>query len=208
MLNSMKAFLASSPELNETQLSELLKLVGKEKADKVLVITTAVVPYGLDPRPDWVDRQLEPLQKISNELVETTLEDGDFSPEDLTEYDFVFVSGGNTFYLAYRLQETGWDKKLTDFINGGSVYAGSSAGSIVLMGNIEHFSPADDPAKAPKICSGLSLIQEAVIPHADSEKYKELMGGIADNYRKEGYEVIALNDDQVFVIDGEEKKIV
>jgi dipeptidase E len=204
----MKVFLASSPSLSEVQTSELLQLVGKEKADKVLVITTAVVPYGLDPRPEWVDKQLEPLKEICNELVETTLEDGDLTPESLEEYDFVFVSGGNTFYLAYRLQETGWDKKLTEYIEAGGVYAGSSAGSIILMDNIEHFSPADDPAKAPKICPGLSLIKEAVIPHADSEKYAELMGGISDNYRKDGYEVIALNDDQVFVIDGAENKIV
>lgn len=204
----MKAFLASSPNLSKTQTDELLRLIGKGKANKVLVITAAVVPYGLDPRPDWVDKQLEPLQEICNELVETTLEDGDFVPEDLDGYDFVFVSGGNTFYLAYRLQETGWDKKLIEYINNGGVYSGSSAGSIVLMGNIEHFSPADDPSKAPKICSGLCLIEEAIIPHADSEKYGELMRGIADNYRNDGYEVILLNDDQVLVIDGESKKLI
>jgi dipeptidase E len=204
----MKAFLASSPSLSGAQTGELLRLVGKEKADKVLVITAAVVPYGLDPRPEWVDKQLEPLQEISGELVETTLEDGAFVPDSLDEYDFVFVSGGNTFYLAYRLQETGWDQKLVEYINNGGVYSGSSAGSIVLMDNIEHFSPADDPAKAPRVCGGLNLIKEAVIPHADSEKYKELMDGIADNYRKDGLEVISLNDDQVLVIDGIEKKIV
>lgn len=204
----MKAFLASSPNLNKTQTDELLRLIGKEKADKVLVITAAVVPYGLNPRPDWVDKQLEPLQEICNELVETTLEDGDFVPEELDGYDFVFVSGGNTFYLAYRLQVTGWDKKLIEYINNGGVYSGSSAGSIVLMDNIEHFSPADDPSKAPKVCSGLSLIKEAIIPHVDSEKYGELMQGIADNYCNDDYEVISLNDGQVFVIDGEEKKIV
>lgn len=204
----MKAFLASSPSLSEAQTNELLKLIGKDKADKVLVITAAVVPYGLDPRPDWVDLQLEPLQEICNELVETTLEDGDFVPEDLTQYDLVFVSGGNTFYLAYRLQDTGWNKKIIEYIGNGGVYSGSSAGSIILMDNIKHFSSADDPAKAPKVCPGLSLIKEAVIPHADSEKYAELMSGIADNYQKDGYEITTLNDDQVLVIDGEEKKIV
>jgi len=204
----MKAFLASSPSLSKAQTGELLRLVGKEKADKVLVITAAVVPYGLDPRPEWVDKQLEPLKEICSDLVETTLEDGDFLPDNLDEYDFVFVSGGNTFYLAYRLRETGWDKKLIEYIQAGGVYAGSSAGSIILMDNIEHFSSADDPAKAPRACGGLNLIKEAVIPHADSEKYTELMDGIADNYRNDGFEVISLNDDQVLVIDGDEKKIV
>lgn len=204
----MKAFLASSPSLNETQINELLRLIGKDKANKVLVITAAVVPYGLNPRPEWVDLQLEPLKFICNEMVETTLEDGDFIPEDLNEYDFIFVSGGNTFYLAYRLQKTGWDKKIVAYINNGGVYSGSSAGSIILMDNIEYFSPADDPSKAPEVCPGLNLIKEAIIPHADSEKYGELMKGIAENYRKDGYEIISLNDDKVCVIDGEEKKII
>tara|TARA_B100000745_G_C20151207_1_gene394674 strand:+ start:927 stop:1541 length:615 start_codon:yes stop_codon:yes gene_type:complete len=204
----MKAFLASSPSLNETQTSELLRLVGKDKADKVLVITAAVVPYGLSPRPEWVDLQLEPLKAISGEMVETTLEDGDFMPADLSQYDFIFVSGGNTFYLAYCLQKTGWDKKIIEYMHNGGVYSGSSAGSIILMDNIEHFSPADDPTKAPEVCSGLNLIKEAVIPHADSEKYGELMKGIAENYRKDGYAIISLDDDKVCVIDGEQKKII
>jgi len=204
----MKTFLASSPNLNETQTNELLRLVGKDKADKVLVITAAVVPYGLNPRPEWVDLQLEPLKSVCNEMVETTLEDGDFTPEDLNAYDFIFVSGGNTFYLAYRLQKTGWGKKIVEYINNGGVYSGSSAGSIILMDNIEHFSPADDPTKAPEVCPGLNLIKEAIIPHADSEKYGELMRGIAENYRKDSYEIILLDDDKVYVIDGEQKKII
>jgi dipeptidase E len=186
----MKALLASSPDLNEAQLAELMSLIGKDKANKVLVITTAVVPYGLDPRPDWVDRSLEPLKAVCSEMIETTLEDGDFIPEDLSEYDFIYVSGGNTFYLAYRLQETGWDHKIKDYIQNGGVYTGSSAGSIILMDNIEHFASADDPTKAPKVCGGLNLIKEAIIPHADSEKYKELMDGIAENYRKDGFDII------------------
>jgi dipeptidase E len=194
--------------LSETQLVELLNLIGKEKADKVLVITSAVVPYGLDPRPDWVDRSLEPLRGICSEIVETTLEDGDWMPENLNDYDFIYVSGGNTFYLAYRLQETGWGTKIKDYINNGGVYSGSSAGSIVLMDNIEHFAPADDPAEAPKVCRGLNLIKEAIIPHADSEKYKELMDGIADHYRKDGFDVISLNDDQVLIIDGDTSKTI
>ena len=39
----MKAFLASLPDLNEAQISELLKLVGKERVDKVLVIRKTVI---------------------------------------------------------------------------------------------------------------------------------------------------------------------
>lgn len=88
------------------------------------------------------------------------------------------------------------------------MYAGSSAGSIILMDTIEHFAPVDDPTKAPRICKGLGVIKEAVIPHADHEDYKEQMAAIANTYRADGLDVISLNDDQVYLIDGDSSKII
>jgi len=52
------------------------------------------------------------------------------------------------------------------------------------------------------------LYKEAVIPHADHEKYKEVMESIAKEYRKDGLRVISLNDNQVYMIDGDISKII
>ena len=207
-IHNMKAFLASSTDLNEVQIATLKRLVGKEKINKILVITTAVVPYGLNPKPEWFNKSLEPLRTITSEIVETSLEEGDFVPDELEAYDLIYVSGGNTFYLAFRLQETGWDQRIKNFISNGGVYAGSSAGSIILMDNISYFASADDPTKAPGIFRGLGLFKGAIIPHADNHKCKEIMGNIEENYRKNGYETISLNDNQVLVIENNTSTII
>jgi dipeptidase E len=204
----MKLFLASSPDISSEQLAALLRMVGKEKANKVLIITTAVVPYGLDPKPEWVNRAIEPLRSIANELVETSLEDGELIPEDLSQYDFVFVTGGNVFYLAYRLEETGFGDSLRKYVEDGCVYAGSSAGSAILMCDLQHFATADDSSKAPRICQGIGLIEEAIIVHANHEKYATIMIDIATSYTEDGLEVIKINDGEVLVVEGESKKFI
>ncbi len=196
----MKLFLASSPYLNDIQINRLLDLVGKEKLGKVLVINTAVVPYGLNPKPDWYLRSIAPLQSITAEIEEVSLINGHTPASDLSNYDLIYVSGGNTFYLAYQLNETGWANKIIEYVRSGGVYSGSSAGSIILMGNIEHFAPADDPSQAPKIYPGLDLIKEAIIPHSDNQKYGQIMASVSDVYRNIGYKVVPLNDDQVYII--------
>ena len=142
----MKLFLASSPNLSAVQTQALLELVGKAKFDKVLVINTAVVPYGLAPKPEWYVRSVDPLRALSTEVEEVSLIEEDIPADSLSNYDLIFVSGGNVFYLAYQLHETSWGTKISEYINNGGVYAGSSAGSIILTDNIEHFATADDPA--------------------------------------------------------------
>lgn len=203
----MKLFLTSG-NVEEKHEARFRELLGDSKVSKALFITTAAVPYGLDPKPDWLVGSQEALKPFVDTIVETTLLDGDLIPENLHEYDFVFVSGGNTFYLAYQLNETGMDMKLKEYIENDGVYIGSSAGSIVLMDAIDHFAPADDPKEAPKVYPGLGLIKQAIIPHADNKSYKDIMANVAQQYQDEKYDVISLNDDQVFVVDGDKKEVI
>lgn len=204
----MKLFLASSPNLTAVQTQALLELVGKSKLDKVLVINTGVVPYGLAPKPEWYVRSVDPLRAISTEVEEVSLIVEDIPSDSLSSYDLIFVSGGNVFYLAYQLHETSWGTKIADYIKNGGVYAGSSAGSIILMDNIEHFATADDLTKAPAICPGLGLFSHAIVPHADNAKYSQLAADIAVKFQADGLKVMLLNDNQVLVINGDSSEIV
>ncbi len=203
----MKAFLLSH-NIGQKHIDLFKKIIGQPKVSKALFITTAAVPYGFDPKPEWLSESLESMSQFAETVDETSLEAGEYMPNDLSQYDFIFVSGGNTFYLAYRLAKIGLDKKIKEYINNEGVFSGSSAGSIILMDSIEHFAPADDPSKAPKIYSGLGLIDFAVIPHAKSEKYGLVMDKIAEKYKAEGIDVIPIDDNQVLVINNGNKEII
>jgi dipeptidase E len=203
----MKAFLTSH-NLKAEHFEAFTNLIGANKVTKALFITTAAVPYGFSPKPVWLEESLDAFRPYADSIDEIDLEDGETAPEDLSQYGFIFVTGGNTFYLAYRFSKTGFDKKIKEYIANGGVYSGSSAGSIILMDNIEHFAPADDPKEAPEMCPGLGLIDIAIIPHTDSEKYKDLMEGIAKKYEAQDHKTIRLNDDQVLLIKGDETKVI
>ncbi|MEK7564275.1 MAG: Type 1 glutamine amidotransferase-like domain-containing protein [Patescibacteria group bacterium] len=198
----------TSGDLTPIQVERFKELIGKPKVEKALFITTAAVPYGLIPKPEWLEDSLRDMRQFAESIDETSLEEGSLIPENLSQYSFIFISGGNSFYLAYRLEETGLGSKIRDFITHDGVYSGSSAGAIILMNNLEHFAPADDPKAAPKLSPGLSVVDFAVVPHADNQKYKAIMEGIAGAYKNEGKEVVLLNDDQVLVINGQSKEVV
>jgi len=204
----MKLFLASAPDVSIDQLSELLRLAGKGRLGKILIVTAGVVPYGLDPKPEWVERAIKPLRAITNEIDETSLEDQAEIPSDLQQYDVVFVTGGNVFYLAYRLEETGFGDQLRQYIDTNGVYMGSSAGSVVVMDDLSHFSAADDPTKAPRTCPGLGVLDEAIVVHANHQKYASIMADIAQAFEADGLAVTTINDDQVLLVTNEGKKIV
>lgn len=203
----MKAMLTSG-DLTLKQVERFKELLGKPKIEKALFITTAAVPYGLTPKPEWLEDSLRDMRQFAEIVDETSLEEGSLVPTDLTQYGFIFVCGGNSFYLAYRLEETGFASSIRDFIERDGVYSGSSAGAIILMENIEHFALADDLKAAPKLCCGLSVVDFAVVPHADNQKYKTIMEGIAGSYRSDGKEVVLLNDDQVLIISDSSKQVV
>lgn len=65
----------------------------------------------------------------------------------LSESDYIFISGGNTFYLLQELRRTGADQLISDWINRGKPYIGSSAGSIVLAPDIDYIQLMDDIKK-------------------------------------------------------------
>ncbi|NUY57754.1 Type 1 glutamine amidotransferase-like domain-containing protein, partial [Salinivibrio sp. EAGSL] len=56
----------------------------------------------------------------------------------LKNNDYIYVTGGNTFFLLQELQRTGADTVISEQVNSGKIYIGESAGSIVLSRNIEY----------------------------------------------------------------------
>ncbi|MDR1028446.1 MAG: Type 1 glutamine amidotransferase-like domain-containing protein, partial [Clostridiales Family XIII bacterium] len=67
----------------------------------------------------------------------------------ISRADFVFVTGGNTFFLLQELRRSGADKLIVEHIAGGKLYIGASAGSVVVSEDIEYLKYMDNPVVAP-----------------------------------------------------------
>jgi Peptidase E len=56
--------------------------------------------------------------------------------DELLKYDVVYFTGGSSEYLLERINDTGFNKSLKQYIDKGGVYVGVSAGSIVAVNNL------------------------------------------------------------------------
>lgn len=94
----------------------------------------------------YVDEAKEELIKLGLTIDE--LDISTFSIENISQKlnknDYIYISGGNTFFLLQELKKSGTDKLLIDLINKGKPYIGESAGSMILSPNIEYIKNMDD----------------------------------------------------------------
>ena len=136
-------------------------------------------------------------QKTEQEIAET-----------LSRNDFIYVSGGNTFYLLQELIKSKSNKLISEQINNGKLYIGASAGSIILSPNIEYIEGVDDKTKAPELVdySGLAVIDFYPLPHYKNEPFTESIENIFEKYRNQ-IPLIPISNSQVIEYKNNKKSI-
>ena len=119
----------------------------------------------------------------------------------LSKSDYLFISGGNTFYLLQELKRTGADQLISDWIHQGKPYIGSSAGSIVLAPDIAYIQSMDDAKKAPQLddTQGLNLIDFYPLPHFNNEPFRDIAHQIFANYHSQ-LNLKPIDNDQFILI--------
>ena len=146
-----------------------LELLEKEPTEaKILFVTTASNP---ELNKDYLEVNLQNIKSCNVKNIEFM----DFSKETLISItqklnncDAIYMEGGNTFYLMYKLKEAGIVDILRDLvITQNKLYIGSSAGSIVATPCIEVASlePADPNDVGLFDFEGLDFVDFEVSPH-------------------------------------------
>ncbi|MFX4208632.1 Type 1 glutamine amidotransferase-like domain-containing protein [Aliarcobacter butzleri] len=121
----------------------------------------------------------------------------------LRNNDFIYITGGNTFFLLQELKKTGADKIIIDEINKGKLYIGESAGAIVTSANVEYAKRMDDVKKAPNLTkfSGLNLVDFYVIPHYTNFPFEKTVEKIIEDYSSKLNLSPISNKDAILVVD-------
>lgn len=122
----------------------------------------------------------------------------------IENYDVVYVTGGNTFYLLEQMRTCNFEITIRQFLLRGGVYIGSSAGSIVACPDIAYVGSMDDPAKAPGLSDtrGLHLLDQYPVVHTDHPLFRKAAHDALSEMTKKKLPAIALNDDQAILVDG------
>lgn len=126
----------------------------------------------------------------------------------LRNNDFIYVTGGNTFFLLQELKRTGADKIIAEEVNAGKVYIGESAGAMITSPNVEYATAMDSVKKAPNLenFDALGLVPFYTVPHYTNFPFQKVAQKIVDTYSSvlplspiSNHEALLVRDDQVIL---------
>lgn len=132
----MRVLLTSAGLETEEIKEHFMKLIGKEMSEvKVLFIPTAAIDA----------EAIEVLPKCMNDLLKCGIQNRNIKvfdlhtgmeTDELRRYDVVYLCGGNTTYLLERVNATGFNTTLMEYIRTNGMVIGVSAGSLIFSNNL------------------------------------------------------------------------
>jgi dipeptidase E len=128
----------------------------------------------------------------------------------LQEADFIFVSGGNTFYLLEQMRRSGAGKIIVEQINAGKPYIGASAGSVILSHDITYISPMDSSDVAPSLggdFTALGVTDFSVLPHVGNIPFRKAANTILKNYNEQ-FDLRPISNNQVIAVVNDQTQIL
>ena len=200
----LKLFLTSS---FKDVVDHFREFVGDDlKGRRLTFIPTASIPEEITHYIHTAKEAFEKLGVVVEELDISAAPSQEIK-EKLERNDFIYVSGGNTFYLLQELRKSGADKIITDQVHSGKLYIGESAGSIITSPNIEYVKFMDDIGKATTLKSyeGLNFINVYPVPHYNNEPFKDAASDLMAHYNSK-LNLVPISNTQV--IQAEKNKIV
>ncbi|MGA4718597.1 Type 1 glutamine amidotransferase-like domain-containing protein [Fictibacillus nanhaiensis] len=182
-------------------VGHFIDFVGEDvKGKTVTFIPTASIPEEYDHYVYTAKETFKNLGIVVDELdvSEAPLKE---ITDKLKRNDYIYVSGGNVFFLLQELRISGAEKLIKEQIKAGKLYIGESAGSIVTSPNIEYVKFIDDVGKATKLHSfeGLNIIKFFPLPHYNNEPFKEAVNNVIDYYNSK-LNLLPISNDQTIQI--------
>ncbi|EFB0933405.1 type 1 glutamine amidotransferase-like domain-containing protein [Listeria monocytogenes] len=123
----------------------------------------------------------------------------------LKKNDFIYVTGGNTFFLLQELKRSGADKLILEEIAKGKLYIGESAGAVIMSPNISYIQSMDSVKKATNLTNydALNLVDFSILPHYNNAPFKEVTQKIVADYAGKPTMRPISNQEAIFVRDKE-----
>lgn len=202
-----KLLLTSDGFVNPKIAQEFLILVNKKPADiKVLFVPTAA-EYEFENKEEMFyvkesERELIADLGIPKEnIVWFNMKNASVAG-DIQSFDVMYMCGGNTYYLLNEIRNTGFDKKIIEFVESGKIYVGVSAGSIIMGPNIS--TSADKNQVGLKDTNAFNFFDQSIVPH-----YQKKEKSVIDEFEKNNpWKVLRLRDSQAVCVRGESYKVI
>lgn len=204
-MESKRLFLASFFK-DVTRL--FLEFAGHDiQGKRVTFIPTASVPEKIK---FYVGADRKALRKIG--LVTDDLELTRATPAEIAARlrgnDYIFVSGGNTFFLLQELRRTGADEIIAAEIRAGKPYIGASAGSMIVAPDVAYAQAMDDCSAAPALASfaALGVVDFYPVPHHTNFPFKKAVEKIIARHG-DTLDLRPISNRQAILVDGDRVEV-
>lgn len=179
-------------------------LVGKT----VTFVPTAALPDKLDFHVEYSKKLLSKMGLIVDELEISTAAPLDIVNK-LENNDYIYVTGGNTFFLLPEMNKSGAGNLIQTQINAGKLFIGESAGAILLAPDIEYAKDTDNPLAAPQLKSfeALNMIDFYPVPHYKDDSLKDAVEITISKYGTK-LPLVPFSNSQAILVKGKEKQVV
>lgn len=174
--------------------------------NKLVFITTPAEPEKGDT--GWLADDRQSLVRAGFAVTDYTIthKSKEELRHDLDEYDYIYVSGGNTFYLLRQAEQSGFDELVKEWVNErGKIYIGTSAGSIITGKKCPDYLLSGKEYFQTEHRDGFGFVNFTVVPHWGSEGFKDLylQKRLKIAYREDQVPLLVLTDYQyVHVFNG------
>lgn len=202
-----KLFLTSSISFVASDIAKRLK---KRNLKLIFIDTAAEVEEGdlwwlKDDRKALIDAGFNVTDYTITGKTQTQIE------KDIKDYDVICISGGNTFYLLEKIQQSKCAAVIKGYVEQGKIYIGTSAGSVVVGPDIYPVYMIDYVKKAPNLngYKGLELVDFVVLPHWGSDYFKDLyLNQRLEHAYTTNHKIILLTDYQYVKVEGDRYQII
>lgn len=204
MSHMKKLFLASSFDDVANLLNHFQENL---KGKTVTFIPTASI---VEEVVFYVEAGKKALEKLG--LIVDVLELSTATPDEintkLRNNDFIYVTGGNTFFLLQEMKKSGADKIIIDEVLAGKLYIGESGGAMVTSPNIAYVEIMDSTGKAPELKNfeALGLVDFYPVPHHTNPPFTEVVQEILDTYSS-SLNLKAISNSEAILVEKDKFKI-
>jgi dipeptidase E len=198
-----KLFLTSSVNFVAGDIAKKLDLTSN---NKLVFITTAAEPKTGDKT--WLKNDRQSLVDAGFAVSDYTItgKNSDRLKNDLKGFDFIYLSGGDTWYLLNQSKKSGFFTLIKDLIfKEGKTYIGTSAGSIITGPKCPDYLLPKGEVLDIENQKGYGFVDFIILPHWGSDDFrnKYLKGRLEIAYKKDQFPLVTLTDNQYIYIEGD-----
>lgn len=201
-----RLFLSSSFAEVKNLFRDFLKDDLKDK--KVLFIPTASLFEEINFYIDDAKTAFKSLG-MEIEVLELTEASEEIAKEKISSAEYLYISGGNTFFLLQELKKKDLSSLIFKRVDNGMVYIGESAGSIVATADIEYAEGMDDKSIAKNLAStkAINLINFYPLVHYGEFPFAEISYERERKYNGK-LNLIKINNKQAITVEDDKIEIV